>query len=269
MVDCRANGDVMTDYRNRIKAGIYTIRNKDNGKVYVGSSQNVGERWRTHRKQLKAQRHANGHLQAAWNSYGEDAFDFVVIEAVDDPDRLIEREQYWMDEMRSTDHDTGYNMKPFADSSRGRRAGAEERARLSAAKKGNKYALGTKQSQETIDKRRKSLTGRTWKMSEERKQSPEHRAWRERHAEMMRGRKHDWHTSIPEDTRAKIGASVKQARAANLKTYAGFVDPDGNEVEPIKGLEDFCRERGLSRQNMDAVYRGKRNSHRGWTVKRD
>lgn len=274
---------VMTNYRNRIKAleyidtgnlvehpgGVYAIRNTANGKCYVGSSSNVKARWRTHLKLLRAGRHYSKHMQSAWNAYGPDAFEFALIETVDDASRLTDREQYWIDSLQTVSPEYGYNSRPLAESSRGRKASDEERARLSAARMGNKNALGTKQSQETIDKRRASLRGRTWKMSEERKQSPEYRAWRERHAGLMRGRKHDWHTSIPQETRDKISVSVKAARSATLKVYEGFIDPNGNPVGPIKGMGDFCAEHGLTRANMEKVYSGERRSHKGWTVRRD
>jgi hypothetical protein len=173
-----------------------------------------------------------------------------------------------MDRLQACDPANGYNLRPRAESSRGKQFTPEQRARLSAARLGNKHALGTKQSQETIDKRREKLRGRTWTVSPERKESPEYQAWRERHRQMMTGRKHDWHTSIPEETRAKIGASVKKARAATLKVYEGFVDPQGCHVGPIQGLEDFCAAHGLTRSLMDKVYSGERRSHKGWTVQR-
>ncbi len=271
-----------TDYRNRIKAleyvnsadlrqlgpAVYAIHNTMNSKVYVGSTARVGERWRTHRKQLRAARHPNRHLQAAWNEYGETAFEFGIIERVPDAAMLTQREQYWMDRLQACNPANGYNLRPRAESSRGKQFTPEQRARLSAVRLGNKYALGTKQSQETIDKRREKLRGRTWTVSPERKESPEYQAWRERHRQMMTGRKHDWHTSIPEETRAKIGASVKKARAATLKVYEGFVDPQGCHVGPIQGLEDFCAAHGLTRSLMDKVYSGERRSHKGWTVQR-
>lgn len=272
----------MTNYRNRIKAleyvnsadlrqlgpVVYAIHNTTNSKVYVGSTARVGERWRTHRKQLRAARHPNRHLQAAWSEYGEAAFEFGIIERVPDADLLTQREQYWMDRLQACDPANGYNLRPRAESSRGKQFTPEQRARLSAARLGNKHALGTKQSQETIDKRREKLRGRTWTVSPERKESPEYQAWRERHRQMMTGRKHDWHTSIPEETRAKIGASVKKARAVTLKVYEGFVDPQGCHVGPIQGLEDFCAAHGLTRSLMDKVYSGERRSHKGWTVQR-
>ncbi len=249
-------------------AAVYVIRNTANGKVYVGSSANVKERLRTHRKQLRANRHPNAHLQSAWQAYGESSFSFEVVEKVSDYSSLIQREQAWMDTLGSTIPATGYNMRPFAESSRGKKATPEQREKLSAARKGNQHALGTKQSQETIDKRRAKLIGKRWTLSQETKQTPKYLAGRASASEKMSGRKHDWHTSVSQETRDKIAASVKAVRRETLKVYDGFVDPHGNAVGPIRGLEDFCKKYGLTRSLMDKVYNGERRSHKGWTVRR-
>ena len=65
-------------------SGIYKIINKINGKYYVGSSVNIKDypnnRWSRHIADLNANRHHNDYLQRAWNKYGKDAFEFIIIE---------------------------------------------------------------------------------------------------------------------------------------------------------------------------------------------
>jgi group I intron endonuclease len=61
---------------------IYRIRNVTNQKFYVGSTVNTQERFRTHRKKLRANKHHCAHLQSAWNKYGEDCFKFEIVEVV-------------------------------------------------------------------------------------------------------------------------------------------------------------------------------------------
>lgn len=68
-------------YLNPI-AGVYMIRCKVSGKVYIGSSQNIEDRWRRHKGELRLGKHHSFKLQAAWNKYGEDAFELVVLEVV-------------------------------------------------------------------------------------------------------------------------------------------------------------------------------------------
>jgi hypothetical protein len=56
------------------KTGVYGIRNRINGKVYVGSaSKSLAGRIRGHLSGLTKGTHFNRHLQAAWNRYGATA----------------------------------------------------------------------------------------------------------------------------------------------------------------------------------------------------
>jgi group I intron endonuclease len=65
------------ELRHRVP-GIYVIENKKTGRKYYGSGQRVGvRRWR-HFYDLRAGKHLNPHLQAAWTQDGEDAFEFRV-----------------------------------------------------------------------------------------------------------------------------------------------------------------------------------------------
>lgn len=81
--------------------GIYGIRCLANGRVYVGQSQNMKKRWRSHKRELLKGTHYNDHLQNAWNKYGEDSFAFFVCEAVPQEEHLIEREIYWYEHFKT------------------------------------------------------------------------------------------------------------------------------------------------------------------------
>lgn len=61
------------------KMAVYRILNLVSGKFYIGSSANLYERWRTHRKKLRSNTHPNPHLQASWNKHGEDLFKFEIL----------------------------------------------------------------------------------------------------------------------------------------------------------------------------------------------
>ncbi len=67
-----------------IKSGIYRIRNLINNKSYIGSAVNFKRRWNYHKQDLIACRHHSKYLQNAWNKYGEAAFEFKVMEYVED-----------------------------------------------------------------------------------------------------------------------------------------------------------------------------------------
>ena len=88
--------------------GVYKITNKVNGKIYIGSSNNIENRWHQHKLQLRDGIHTNQHLQHAWNLYGEDNFMFEVIEECA-PEIQFEREQYYLNTL-SPFEERGYNI---------------------------------------------------------------------------------------------------------------------------------------------------------------
>lgn len=77
---------------------IYKIVNLVNDKFYVGSTIHKKVRFRQHRKLLRGNRHHCKHLQAAWNKYGEEKFDFRVVEEVPEAVSLQEVEDRWLKE---------------------------------------------------------------------------------------------------------------------------------------------------------------------------
>jgi group I intron endonuclease len=82
--------------------GVYKIMNLVNGKVYIGSAQNLHNRRKIHFQELR--RGTNSiHLQAAYYKYGERNFGFIIIEFVEDLTQLTSREQYWIDCYKSYD----------------------------------------------------------------------------------------------------------------------------------------------------------------------
>jgi len=50
-----------------------------------------------------------------------------------------------------------------------------------------------------------------------------------------------------------------------VKTWEGFIDPNGNAVGTITNLAAFCRDHDLDDTHMIALSKGKLHVHRGWT----
>jgi group I intron endonuclease len=90
--------------------GIYKIENKVNGKVYVGQSVNIESRWKAHKSELRRDTHYNTHLQKSWNKYGEDNFEFSVIEECLEQE-LDDKEIYWIDYYHCCEAEYGYNSQ--------------------------------------------------------------------------------------------------------------------------------------------------------------
>lgn len=83
------------------------IENVVNNKKYVGQSDNIKRRWKAHYRELTTNRHYSKHLQNAWNKYGENNFNFKIIEYCD-IELLNEKESYWISYYDS--YKNGYNL---------------------------------------------------------------------------------------------------------------------------------------------------------------
>ncbi len=96
--------------------GIYIIQNLQNGKVYIGQSLYIERRVRHHKRALRTNAHRNQHLQHAWNKYGEDAFEFSIIELCQ-ADYLNDREMFWIKHYDA--FKSGYNCNLGGDGNHG------------------------------------------------------------------------------------------------------------------------------------------------------
>ncbi|MEK3785916.1 MULTISPECIES: GIY-YIG nuclease family protein [Paenibacillus] len=99
----------------KIEAGVYCIRNTQNGKCFVGSTPNLkslsGKQF-----SLNAGSDLNRKLQQEWKEYGEDTFEIEVLELLkkedspyfDAKDALKKLEQVWLERLQPFG-DKGYN----------------------------------------------------------------------------------------------------------------------------------------------------------------
>ena len=78
-------------------AGVYKITNTITGEFYIGSSQNIKQRWANHKSPSRWELHPNVKLYKAFTKYGLDNFTFEIIEETAD---LKKREQYWIKQLK-------------------------------------------------------------------------------------------------------------------------------------------------------------------------
>ena len=117
---------------------IYKIINKVDGKYYVGSSRDILEfRWPKHKRQLINNNHPNDYLQNSWNKYGSESFKYEIIENCS-IDILLQREEYWIQNLNSHKNGNGYN---FTKTPRATRLGCKA---SDVTKKKMSLALGGK-----------------------------------------------------------------------------------------------------------------------------
>lgn len=215
---------------NHNQSGIYAIVNRINGKEYRGSAaSSFRQRWNEHLSDLSRGVHPNKHLQAAWNKYGPQAFDFVILEVVSGRAALIAAEQRWIDDAL----DRGiplYNKSPTAGSQLGYKQPPDVNARIRAIRKEQWKKPGVKErlSQTLrrvlpgVQAKRKATLETLWNDPERRQQ--------------MQGQ---------------------------FNQTFHFISPDGTPYTTIN-LSAFCREHGLDVSAMAKVHRGVRPVHKGW-----
>jgi len=112
--------------RSMSNTGIYKIKNIINNDCYIGSaSYTFNKRWNTHKHQLKNNKHHSIILQRAWNKYGENNFNFEIIEYCEPYECLI-KEQHYLDNLKPK-----YNINPNAESPLGRKLKPEDCKKIS------------------------------------------------------------------------------------------------------------------------------------------
>lgn len=123
------------EYQN----GAYCWLNKVNGKCYVGGAygkRGFEGRRKGHLNGLRKGKHPNRHLQGAWNLYGEDSFEFQILErCCADKECIKNVEQTWIDKLKAADSEYGYNLAPLAKSNLGVKYNAESCARIAVNSK--------------------------------------------------------------------------------------------------------------------------------------
>jgi group I intron endonuclease len=212
-------------------SGVYQILCVPNGKIYVGSAVNLRARWEHHRQSLRRGSHRNAHLQGAWMKYGEDSFAFSILELAS-RDELLQVEQKWLDQTRCTDRRIGFNIYPVAGSP------GEENARVWEGfidPDGNEVTIFNLSE----FCRREGLNSTAMGiLASGKRKLRSHKGWTHKNSR----RKREY-----------------------IKTWEGFVSPDGRPISPLTNLAAFCRERGLDTTHMVAVANGRICSYRGWT----
>jgi group I intron endonuclease len=117
-------------------SGIYAIVNKVNGHKYIGSAIDIPSRWRVHKHHLNKGSHHSSHLQSAWILYGQDNFDFVVLEYCDD---ILPKEQIYLDTFSPE-----YNTNKTAGNMLGFRFSEESRKKASIIHTGFRHTEESK-----------------------------------------------------------------------------------------------------------------------------
>ena len=169
-------------------SGIYKIVNKVNRKYYVGSSKDIIHyRWIQHKRALRANRHKNDYLQNAWNKYGEDNFEIIILKQIP-PKFLLEEEQNYLNIAQSEQHKC-YNLK---FKSEGGNLSAYSLKKIGDVHRGKPLRIETKKKISESTKKAMNTASMFQRMSIARRDKTIYKFINNRTQEMFRGTRKDF-----------------------------------------------------------------------------
>lgn len=232
---------------------IYRITCLTTAETYVGSTTNKNPRWSGHKNKLRKGKHHSALLQSAWNKYGEDQFEFVVIEKFEECTEtdLRIKEQGWIEKLNT--HKDGFNcaypVKQHAPSERMTEAHLTYWNSLNEERKNERIA-----HLRTVEQQLRATKG---------KQTEEHKSIKREKA------KAQWANPEYDKTREELSDRFKgfhkdpkfwENRALKLK--ANWQDPEYRERHSSQIAE--ARKKAVQRKKelwADPEYRAKHIEH--------
>lgn len=135
---------------------IYKIKSLYTDKIYIGSAVDFINRKRCHQSDLRKNKHHSILLQRIYNKYNICDLEFTILERVYDKSKLIEREQFYIDELKPH-----LNILPKAGSSLGNKLSEETKQKLRQLNLGSNNAFfgrnHTEQTKNIISIKKKGI----------------------------------------------------------------------------------------------------------------
>lgn len=90
---------------------IYEIYNKVTGRKYIGQTINYQNRYKVHMSNLKKGIHSERLMQRDYILYGEDSFDYRLLDFAETYSEAIKKEKHYMILNRTYEEENGYNSQ--------------------------------------------------------------------------------------------------------------------------------------------------------------
>lgn len=115
----KTNKEMKEEYKfYKSKKGVFKIENKKNGKILVGSSNDLIAIWNRNKAQLRFGTHQNEELQKDWKQFGEESFEYVILTEIKEKEdeqkdykkEIKELEELFIEELQPFG-EKGYNKQ--------------------------------------------------------------------------------------------------------------------------------------------------------------
>jgi group I intron endonuclease len=231
-----------------MNSGVYIIENIGTSDSYIGSTKNLEKRFKDHLYRLRVNTHPNKNLQCGWDKFGDCYFQIRILEYCSE-DKLLEREQYYMDLLNPT-----YNIAKEAGTVSGIHWDDELRTKLMPF------------VEQLIARKRKVWPGFISPDGEEFLDIPDLRIFCEEYglnrkhmAEVSTGKRTShkgWHC-IGYTPGEKPHIDGEVVRFYKITTNTGVV------FDKLTNLKYFCKSNGIKYSAMQAIYLNRNKSHYG------
>lgn len=219
--------------------GIYAIQNKITGMAYVGqTANNFGDRRDSNFAKLRHNKHDNVGLQEDWNKYGEQNYEFRILEILEDCSNIDDREKFWIAKYR--ENNKAFNLQSGGKGFPGMHI-SEEVKRI-IGEKNRQHNLGKKASEET--KLKMSLSHKGYKPSPE---------------SIEKGRLKRIGIKLSQETKMKISIA-KSGEKCNLAKYTKEQVLLAREIydNVCKDYKYISEKTGISRVSLPDIIKRKR-----------
>ncbi len=241
---------------NRINAGIYVIWSSFNNRVYIGSTKNLNCRWTHHKHKLRDGTHHNVFLQRTFNKYGENIFEFGILERGIPTKKLIQRENWWIDVFKKSRF-VLYNLKKAEFGNGGVERPEKWRKNLSEAEK--KYHIShpnarfekSRALKITCNKvswrKRQSIALRKYFSTPEGKQSASDRT------------RNSWKDPVKRENRRHAIEVAKCTKVFKIASPTG-------ELFSFCNIRQFALKHNLNYGSLANSLKLKQDKYRGWEI---
>ena len=104
------NAEYRAERKAKQPACVYQIVNTANNKIYIGQTTRGELRWKDHLRDLRGNYHDNPNLQADFNKFGEDAFEWSIIKEYPKDRELLESKEEQLIEQYEKEGKQLYNI---------------------------------------------------------------------------------------------------------------------------------------------------------------